>query len=120
MRKVVNLKLVMVVMAVTLSFAIGDSEKWFSYVGIVLIMYFFLFITNLFKKIYNHDNLLTKILFDFTKTPIYISGVIVIAIVFLRKSYPNADYDFAYFIAAIGVVVSVIGILKRSNSTAGS
>lgn len=120
MPKNVNLKMVGLVMVVTLSFVIGDSERWFNYVGIVIIMYYFLFVANVFRKIHSSDNLLTKVLFDYSKTPIYIAGIIAITIVFVKKSYPNADYDYPYFIAAVGVVVSVIAILKRSGSSANS
>lgn len=97
-----------------MSFTVGDGERWFNYVGIVIIMYYFLFVVHVFRKIHRPDNLLTRILFDYNKTPIYIAGIIAIAIVFIKKLHPNADYDYPYFIAAVGVVVSVIAILKRS------
>lgn len=121
MTKATNLRLVGVLMLVTLTFMIGDFGNWFGYVGIVLLMYYFIFVVNLFRTIYDRENFLTKILFDFSKTPIYISGLIIIASVFLKKSYPDADYEMANLVAAAGVVVSAVAIIKRAHSvTTGS
>jgi len=114
MKKPLNLKLVLLVMGITLSFAIGN-ENWFNPIGGAICLYYFLFIANLFQQQYVQENIFTKIFFTFTKTPIYIAGIIVIADVFIRKSNPLFDSTYPYSVAALGVVTSIVGMIKRSQ-----
>lgn len=117
MEKIINLKLLLLVMIVTLSFSIGNPD-WVSPIISVLDMYYFLFTMNLFFKLYEKENFMTRIFLAATKTPMYLAmATMVIVIIFLRKFYPEMNFDSAYLSAFIGVVATTIARFKRGKFT---
>jgi hypothetical protein len=77
----------------------------------------FFICVNLFQKRFSKESRLTRVFFDFTKTPFYIGAIIIIAIFFIGTYIPQEDVIEAYGVAAIGAGVSLIGILRRRNSS---
>ena len=113
MKKSYNLKLLLLVIVVILSLSIG-AEDWLSPILMVLNIYYGVFIMNLFFKLYEKENFITRILFGVTKTPVYVAmATLVIAIIFLRRLLPGMDIDSAYFSAFIGIAAYSIGRIKR-------
>ncbi len=98
-----------------LSLSIG-AEDWLLPILMVLNVYYFTFIMNLFFKLYETENFVTRILFTVTKTPIYIAATtLVIAIVFLRRLTPGMDINAAYLSAIIGIVATTIARIKKGE-----
>jgi hypothetical protein len=92
-----------------------SGEHWVQPIAAALLIYYFFFVVNLFQKRFSKENWLTKIFFDFTKTPFYLGSIIIIAVFFIGTYLPQEDVIEAYVVAAIGAGVSLIGILKRRN-----
>ena len=115
MKKTYNLKLALIVIVVIMSLAIG-AEDWLSPILMGLNIYYGIFTLNLFFILYEKENFITKIFFEVTSTPSYIAGaVLAIVIIFLRRLFPEMDFDPAYLSALIGITASTIGRIKRKE-----
>ncbi len=109
------LKWLLLVNVFILSLSIG-AEDWLSPILMVLNVYYFTFIMNLFFILYETENFVTRILFRVTETPIYIAAAtLVISIVFLRRLTPGMDINGAYLSAIIGIVASTIARIKKGE-----
>ena len=120
MKKTYNLKLALIVIVVIMSLAIG-SEYWLSPILMGLNAYYGIFTLNLFFILYEKENFITKIFFEVTSTPSYIAAaVLAIVIIFLRRLFPEMDFNPAYFSAFIGLIAYTIGRIKRKELTVRS
>ena len=115
MKKTVNLKLILLVIIVTLSFSIG-AEDWLSPILMALNIYYVSFTMNLFFKLYDKENFITRIFLETTRTPMYLAmATMVIVIIFIRRFFPEINFDSAYLSAFIGVTAYTIGRIKRKE-----
>lgn len=92
-----------------------SGPHWIRPIAAVLLIYYFFFSVNLFRKRFNQDDWLTKVFFDFTKTPFYLGAFIVIVVFFIGRYMPQDDVIEAYVVAVIGAGVSLVGMMKRKN-----
>ena len=107
------LKWLLLVNIVILSFAIG-AEDWLSPILMVQNVYYMTFTMNLFFKLYEKENFVTRILFGVTETPVYVSvTTLVITIIFLRRLIPGLDMNAVYLSAFIGLTAFTIARIKR-------
>lgn len=113
MKKNNHLKFTLLVIVAVLALAIGAAD-WISPIFMALYIYYFTFTLNLFFKLYEKEDFITRIFFGTNKTPVYLAmATMVIVIVFLRKAFPKMDFDPAYLSAFIGVCAYTIGRIKR-------
>ena len=91
-------------------------DQWWISIFIVLYMYYFIFIANLFVKTYNTENALTKFFFGITEMPLIVAGIMIVGvIVFLKRQYPDANFDSAYLNALVGGITTTIARFKRGK-----
>jgi len=113
--KVSHLQKVLIVMAVVVILGL-KNEQWWSSLFIVLYLYYFIFITNLFVKTHTTENVLTKLFFGLTEMPLILAGIMIFTIiVFIRKKYPEVNFDKAYINAVVGGIATTIGRYKRGK-----
>lgn len=79
-------------------------------------IYYLTFTMNLFFKLYDKENFITRIFLETTKTPMYLAmATMVIVIIFIRRFFPEIDFDSAYLSAFMGVAAYTIGRIKRKE-----
>ena len=114
MGKITHLQKILLVMVVTLTFSIG-AEDWWGPVTVTLYMYYFAFVSNLFVKLYEKDNVLSKAFFGIPEMPLYIGIATVVLVVFLRKQNPLMNPDSLYINAFVGGFATTIARFKRGR-----
>jgi hypothetical protein len=113
MKKPSQLQLTILLIIVTCTFAIGSDKYWLGTLSVGLTIYYFMFLINQFKRMYSTENLLTKIFLDYPKTPIYIAGATALTIGILEKSSTPIDFKSAYVSVVVGILVSIISLIKK-------
>ncbi|HEY5826091.1 MAG TPA: hypothetical protein VIT44_17080 [Cyclobacteriaceae bacterium] len=94
-------------------------ENWWSSLFIVLYMYYFAFVANLFRKQYSKENRLTKLFFGLNEMPLIVAGIMIATfIIVVGKRYPNKNFDGAYLNAFIGATATTIARFKRGKTNA--
>lgn len=102
-------------MVITIVLAIKNDHWWTSFF-VVLYLYYFIFIANLFVKSYTNENALTRLFFGLTEMPLIVAGIMIVSvIVFIRKQFPDFNQDAAYLNAIIGGLATTIGRYKRGK-----
>ncbi len=92
-------------------------ENWWSSLYIVLYMYYFMFVANLFRKQYLKENRLTKLFFELNEMPLIIAGIMIATfIIVVSKRYPNENFDWAYLNAFIGAAATTLARFKRGRT----
>ena len=92
-----------------------DSRYWISAIAVGLMIYYFTFLINIFKKLYERENLFTKIFLSYPKTPMYLATIMLVTVQILERSNANLDFEPAYTSVVLGFVVGIIAIVKNSN-----
>ena len=109
------LKWLLLVNVFILSLSIG-AEDWLSPILMVQNVYYMTFTMNLFFKLHEKENFVTRILFGVTETPIYVAtATLVITIIFLRRIIPGLNMDATYLSAIIGIAACTIARIKRKE-----
>jgi len=95
----------------------SGMENWWNSLIVVLYMYYFMFVTNLFRKQYSKENRLTKLFFELNEMPLIIACIVVASfIIVFSKRYPDEDFDGAYLNAFIGAAATTIARFKRPRT----
>lgn len=111
MKKTSHLKWSLVVALFVFLFAIGEPD-WWRYVTFVCYMYFFGFIRNLFHRLYESENAVTRFLFGTPEVPLFVAVLLIVLSVIIRKVHPEAIVNGLYLCAIVGGAATLIAIVK--------
>lgn len=112
MKEKYNLKLVLLLLLVTLTLIIGSNENWIGVISIAVMIYYFVFLINVFKKLHSKENFLTKIFLSHLKTPMYLATLMLVGVQILEKLKTNLNFEIAYTACVVGFIVGIIALIK--------
>jgi hypothetical protein len=111
MKNISYLQKVLAVAVFLLLFSIGEAD-WWRNVTIVCYMYFGIFVANLFFKLYEAENTVTKVLFAISETPLYVGILVVVLSLIVQKTSPDVSVIGLYVCGIVGGLATTIARIK--------
>ena len=78
-------------------------------------IYFLTFFANLWRRMYESENVVTRALFGFHDSPAIAAILLLVVSIAIDKTYSGANLDTLYMTAAMGITVTVIARLKSGR-----
>lgn len=114
MKKISHLQKGVAVMVIILLFSIGEPD-WWRHITMVCNMYFIVFVANLFYRLYESENPVTRFFFGKAETPFYVAVLVIILSVFVHRIALDASRNSLYICAFVGGFATTVAKIKSGQ-----